>query len=141
MKKQQPANWFITVTLLCIVSSFAPVEHGIYVQLQPGSIKKVVIQIVPDKTYEHVVAHLNFYGANNKRVGQKAFSLTDEKDKYIQKDKCTTKTFKFSFDQTVTRVTIDHVSQGETLKGDDIVTKGTKLNLPTSTSALGPVEK
>jgi len=141
MKKVSPLN-FITVLILASTSfSFAPVEYGIYVQLHPDNNKKVVIQIVPDKTYSNVVVYLNFYSANNKRVAQKPYSLSDDKDKYIRKDQCTTRVFKFSFDETVTRVTIDHVNESEILGKADDGAKGTKINLPISNSALGPIEK
>lgn len=139
MKKSNSLNLFTAFVLLSISSSFAPPEHGVYVQLHPDSNKKIVIQIVPDKTYANVVAYINFYSANNKRVAQKAYSLSDDKDKYIRKDLCTNRIFKFSFDETVTRVKIDHVNEGEVPGKDDA--KGTKLNLPISDKALGPIEK
>jgi len=141
MKKFSPLNLLTALILLSISSSFAPVEHGIYVQLHPGSNKKIIVQIVPDKTYPNVVAYINFYSANNKRVGQKAYSLSDDKDKYVRKDICTTRVFKFSFDETATRVTIDHVNEGELLGEENSASKGTKLNLPISSSALEPIEK
>ena len=130
-------NLLVALVLLGVWSSFAPVEHGVYVQLHPGSNKKIIVQIVPDKTYSNVVAYVNFYSANNKRVGQQAYRLSDEKDQYVRKDQCTNRVFKFSFDETVTRVTIDHVNEGEQEGG----AKGTKLNLPVSAKALGPIEK
>jgi hypothetical protein len=137
MKKSKPLHWLPALVLLCIISSFAPVEHGVYVQLHPNSNKKIVIQIVPDKTYANVVAYVNFYAANNKRVGQQAYSLSDDKDKYVRKDKCTTRIFKFSFDETVTRVKIDHVNEDEMPGKDDDGTKGKKISLPVSDHALG----
>ena len=141
MKKISRLHWLTALVLLSIGSSFAPVEHGVYVQLHPDSNKKIVVQIVPDKTYANVVAYINFYSADNKRVAQKAFSLSDDKDKYIRKDQCTNRVFKFSFDKVVTRVTIDHVNEGEVLDKDNGGAKGAKLNLPVSESALGPIEK
>lgn len=137
MKKLRPLYWLPALVLLSVSSSFAPVEYGIYVQLHPTSNKKIVIQIVPDKTYSNVVAHINFYAANNKRVAQQAYSLSDDKDKYVRKDKCTTRVFKFSFDETVTRVKIDHVNEGEMPGKDDDGTKGKKISLPVSDHALG----
>ena len=139
MKKVSPLRLFAALIVLSISSSFAPPELGIYVQLHPDNDKKIVIQIVPDKTYSNVVAYINFYSADNKRVAQKAYPLSDDKDKYIRKDLCTNRVFKFSFDETVTRVKIDHVNEGEVLGKDDA--KGTKLNLPISDKALGPIEK
>ncbi len=139
MKKIQPRHWLTLLALLAINFSFAPVEHGVYVQLHPESNKKIVIQIVPDKTYSNVVAYINFYAANNKRIAQQAYSLSDDKDKYIRKDKCTNRVFKFSFDETVTRVKIDHVSEGEVLSKDNKGTKGTKIDLPVADHALGPL--
>ena len=141
MKKYIPLNLLTALILFTFTASFAPVEHGVYVQLAPGSSKKIVIQIVPDKTYPNVVAYINFYSANNKRVAQKAYSLSDDKDKYVRKDICTSRVYKFSFDEAVTRVTIDHVNEGEILDKADGDAKGTKLNLPISASALGPIEK
>lgn len=141
MKKLSPINWLAALILLSISSAFAPVGHGIYVQLHPSSNKKIVVQIVPDKTYSNVVAYINFYSADNKRVAQKAYSLSDEKDKYIRKDQCTNRVFKFSFDEAVTRVKIDHVNEGEVLDKDNGGAKGTKINLPISDSALGPIDK
>lgn len=142
MKKVTRLTSSIVLLGLIICTSFAPVEHGIYVQLHPDNNKKIVIQIVPDRTYENVVAYVNFYASNNKRVAQKAYSLSDEKDKYIRKDKCTSRTFKFSFDEKVTRVTIDHVNEAEVLDKDDkSVSKGTKMNLSVSNNALEPIEK
>jgi hypothetical protein len=94
---------------------------------------------VPDKT-ANVVAYVNFYSANNKRVAQKAYSLSDV-DKYIRKDQITNRVFKFSFDETVTRVKIDHVNEGEVLVDNEATVKGTKLNIPISDKALGPIEK
>lgn len=141
MKKLSPFVWLTALILLSISSSFAPVEHGIYVQLHPDNNKKIIVQIVPDKTYSNVVAYINFYSANNKRVAQKAYSLSDDKDKYIRKDQCTNRVFKFSFDETVTRVKIDHVNESELLDKDNGGPKVTKINLPISDHALGPIEK
>ncbi|HKZ37280.1 MAG TPA: hypothetical protein VJ184_06510 [Chryseolinea sp.] len=141
MKKLNLLTWLTALSLLTISSSFAPVEHGVYVQLHPDNNKKIVIQIVPDKTYSNVVAYINFYSANNKRVAQKAYSLSDGKEKYIRKDQCTNRVFKFSFDETVTRVKIDHVSEGEVLGKESASSKGAHLNLPISESALGPIER
>jgi hypothetical protein len=123
--------------LLIFNSAFAPVEHGVHVALLKN--KKIVIQIVPDKTYENVVAYINFYSKDNKRVAQKAYSLADGNDKYVRKDVVTNRVFKFSFDGDVTRVTIDHVNEGEELDKEGGA-KGKKLNLPVSKTALGPVE-
>lgn len=130
----------IAVLLFILNCSFAPVQHGYYAQLFPGSNKKFVLQIVPDKTYTHVVAHVNFYSSDNKRVGQKAYAITDDKDKTIQKDKVTSKTFKFSFDKNVARVTIDHINEGETLDKDEKGTGGKKINLPASEKPLAPID-
>lgn len=142
MKKIGQHHWIMTLLLLIISSSFAPVEHGVYVQLHPDNNKKIVIQIIPDKTYADVVAYINFYASNNKRIAQKAYRLSDEKDKYVRKDKCTSRVFKFSFDEKVSRVTIDHVNEAELIgKDDESVAKGTKMNLPVSDHALGPIEK
>ncbi len=139
MKKLNPLKLLAALALLSISSSFAPLEHGVYVQLHPGSNKKIVLQIVPDRTYSNVVAYVNFYAANNKRVAQEAYSLSDGKDKYIRKGQCTNRVIKFSFKETVTRVTIDHVNEGE-IQGD-ANTKGTRIKLPVSASPLGPIEK
>ena len=141
MKKLSLLTWLAALVLLTIGSSFAPMEHGVYVQLHPDNNKKIIIQIVPDKTYSNVVAYINFYSANNKRVAQKAYSLSDDKEKYIRKDQCTNRVFKFSFDETVTRVKIDHVNEGEVLGKESNAGKGTKMNMPISERALGPVEK
>ena len=140
MKKFNPLHWFITVLLLSITFSFAPLEHGIYVQLHPSNDKKVVVQIVPDKTYSNVVAYINFYSADNKRVAQKAYSLSDDKEKYIRKDQMTHREFKFSFDKKVTRVTIDHVTEGEVLN-DNGGKKGVKINLPVLDHSLASIGK
>lgn len=130
-------NLFVALVLLGIWTSFAPVEHGVYVQLHPDSDKKIIVQIVPDKTYANVVAYVNFYASNNKRVAQQAFSLSSGNDQYVRKDLCTNRVFKFSFDEKVSRVTIDHVNEGEKESGP----KGTRINLPVSAKALGPLEK
>jgi hypothetical protein len=116
MKKLNLLPWLMALSLVTISSSFAPMEHGVYVQLHPDNNKKIVIQIVPDKTYSNVVAYINFYSANNKRVAQKAYSLSDDKEKYIRKDQCTNRVFKFSFDEAVTRVKIDHVNEGRSFR-------------------------
>ena len=123
--------------LMFLSAALAPVEHGVHVALLKN--KKIVIQIVPDKTYENVVAYINFYSKDNKRVAQKAYSLSEGNDKYVRKDVVTNRVFKFSFDDDVTRVTIDHVNEGEEL-GKEGGAKGKKLNLPISKTALGPVE-
>ena len=128
------------ISLAIILSAFtlialAPIDHGVHVALLKN--KKIVIQIVPDKTYENVVVHVNFYSKDNKRVGQEAYSLSD-KDKYVRKDVVTNRVFKFSFDD-VSRVTVDYVNEGEELKEGGA--KGKKLNLPISKTALGPVEE
>jgi len=141
MKKLNFIPWLAAVLFLTAGSSLAPVEHGVYVQLHPDNNKKIVIQIVPDKTYSNVVAYINFYSANNKRVAQKAYSLSDDKDKYIRKDQCTNRVFKFSFDETVTRVKIDHVNEGEILGKENAGSKGTPITLPISGNALGSIEK
>jgi hypothetical protein len=131
---------FLMLALFVGSTSFAPVEHGVYAHLEDGSNKKFVLQIVPDKTYANVVAYINFYAANNKRVAQKAYSMSD-KDKYVSKDQCNSKVFKFSFDETVTRVTVDHINENEILKGDVVGTKGNKISLPVSASELCAANK
>lgn len=141
MKKLTPLTWFTALALLSIAFSFAPLEHGVYVQLHPDNNKKIIVQIVPDKTYSNVVAYINFYAANNKRVAQKAYSLSDDKEKYIRKDQCTNRVFKFSFDETVTRVTIDHVNEGEVLGTETASGKKVKIKLPISENALAPIKK
>ena len=138
MKKLTPLYLILATLLILINSSFSPVEHGMYAQLLGN--KKFVIQIVPDKTYSNVVVHVNFYSANNKRVGQKAYSFSDGKDKYIRKDVVNSKTFKFDFDD-VSRVKIDHVNENEILGEDGESKGGTKLNLPIVDHALEPVGK
>jgi len=132
---------FTLLALFVAGSSFAPVDHGVYAHLQSGSNKKVVIQIVPDKTYANVVAHINFYSASNKRVGQKAYRMTDDKDKHVKKDQCNSQVFKFSFDDAVTRVTVDYVNENEILKGDEVITKGKKINLLVSDKEFCAAEK
>ena len=130
-----------SISLFCLsflaallLTSSSVVEHGVHVALLKN--KKIAIQIVPDKTYENVVVHVNFYSKDNKRVGQEAYSLSD-KDKYVRKDQVTNRIFKFSFDD-VARVTVDHVNEGEELKEGGA--KGKKLNIPVSKTALGPIE-
>jgi hypothetical protein len=135
MKKIIAPAFAFMMAALCL--SFTPAEQGVYVQLHPGNNKKIVIQILPDKTYADVVAHVNFYSSDNKRVAQQAFSLSDEKDRYVRKGKCTTRVFKFSIDKAVARVTIDHVNEGA---GKDN-SGGTKLNLAVSQQPLEPIEK
>lgn len=139
MKKVNPLYLLPAITLLLVFSSFSPVEHGVYAQVLGN--KKLVIQIAPDKTYSNVVVHINFYSASNKRVGQKAYSLSDGKDKNIRKDLITSKTFKFDFDD-VSRVKIDHVNENEILNDDGTESKGgTKIKLPIADHALEAVKK
>jgi len=140
MKKLSPLHCFIPVLLLSFSFSFAPVEHGIYVQLHPDNDKKIIVQIVPDKTYSNVVAYINFYSSDNKRVAQKAYSLSDDKEKYIRKDQVTHREFKFSFDKKVTRVTIDNVNEGEVLD-ESSGKKGVKINLPVLDHSLASIGK
>ena len=142
MKKTIPFNLILALLMLSFSTAFAPADHGVYVQLFPGNDKKIVIQMVPDKTYSNVVAYINFYSSGNKRVAQKAYSLSDDDDKYIRKDQCTNRVFKISFDEKVTRVKIDHVNEGEVLneKGEGTA-QGTKIDLPISNKAFGPIEK
>ena len=134
MKKVKYLSLVVILTALAL--AFAPIEHGVHVALLKS--KKIAIQIVPDKTYENVVVHVNFYSKDNKRVGQEAYSLSD-KDKYVRKDVVTNRVFKFSFDN-VDRVTVDYVNEGEEL-GKEGGAKGKKLNIPISKKALGPVEE
>src|SRR6186713_2409813 len=115
------------VVVLIALAALAVVEHGVHVALLKN--KRIVIQIVPDKTYENVVVHVNFYSKDNKRVGQEAYSLSD-KDKFVRKDVVTNRVFKFSFDN-VDRVTVDYVNEGEEL-GKEGGAKGKKLNIPIS---------
>lgn len=140
MRKKTSSIWLQAFVLVAICFSFTTAEHGVYVQLHPGSNKKIVVQILPDKTYADVVAYINFYSADNKRVGQQSFGLSDDKDRYVRKGKCTTHVFKFSFDKSVARVTIDHVNEGDTVDGKGNGS-GTKLNLPVSKQPLEPIEK
>ena len=140
MKKVSPLHCFILVLLLSFSFSCAPVEHGSYVQLHPDNDKKIIVQIVPDKTYSNVVAYINFYSSDNKRVAQKAYSLSDDKEKYIRKDQVTHREFKFSFDKKVTRVTIDHVNEGEVLD-ESSGKKGVKINLPVLDHSLASIGK
>jgi|SRR5918993_953551 hypothetical protein len=140
MKKLSPSHWLILLLLPIVSFSFSIVEQGIYVQLHPDNDKKFVLQIVPDKTYSNVVAYINFYSADNKRIAQKAYSLSDEKDKYIRKGQVTHREFKFSFDKKVTRVTVDHVNEGEVLD-DGSEKKGIKINLPVLNHSLASIGK
>ena len=140
MKKLSPSHWLILLLLPIVSFSFSIVEQGIYVQLHPDNDKKFVVQIVPDKTYSNVVAYINFYSADNKRIAQKAYSLSDEKDKYIRKGQVTHREFKFSFDKKVTRVTVDHVNEGEVLD-DGSEKKGIKINLPILNHSLASIGK
>ncbi|HZB12003.1 MAG TPA: hypothetical protein VE467_03190 [Chryseolinea sp.] len=140
MKKLSPSHWLILLLLPIVSFSFSIVEQGIYVQLHPDNDKKFVVQIVPDKTYSNVVAYINFYSADNKRIAQKAYSLSDEKDKYIRKGQVTHREFKFSFDKKVTRVTVDHVNEGEVLD-DGSEKKGIKINLPVLNHSLASIGK
>jgi hypothetical protein len=96
--------------------------------------------MVPDKTYEKVVAYVNFYSADNKRIAQKAYSITDEKDKYVRKGVCTTREFKFSMDGEVARVKIDHVNEGEILKGENGDNSGKKISLPIASAPLEAID-
>lgn len=138
MRKSTPL-YLLSAILLLFMSSFSsPIDHGVYTQLVGN--KKFVIQISPDKTYSNVVVHVNFYSANNKRVGQKAYSLSDGKDKYIRKDVITSKTFKFDFDD-VSRVKIDHINENEILAEDGESKSGTKLNLQVRDTALEDIKK
>jgi hypothetical protein len=138
MRKITVSTLVFVLGFICF--SFTTELHGVYVQLHPSSNKKIVLQIMPDKTYADVVAYVNFYSADNKRVAQQAFDLADSKEKYIRKGTCTTRVFKFSFDKPVTRVTIDHVNENDTADANDKIS-GKKLNIPMSTSPLGPIEK
>ncbi|HZI23575.1 MAG TPA: hypothetical protein VFD46_00775 [Chryseolinea sp.] len=145
MKKLNPYHWLIVMLLPIVSFSFSIVEQGIveqgiYVQLHPDNDKKFVLQIVPDKTYANVVAYINFYSADNKRIAQKAYSLSDEKDKYIRKGQVTHREFKFSFDKKVTRVTVDHVNEDEVLDNSS-GKKGVKINLPVLNHSLASIGK
>jgi len=140
MKKLSPSHWLIVMLLPIVSFSFSIVEQGIYVQLHPDNDKKFVLQIVPDKTYANVVAYINFYSADNKRIAQKAYSLSDEKDKYIRKGQVTHREFKFSFDKKVTRVTVDHVNEDEVLDNSS-GKKGVKINLPVLNHSLASIGK
>jgi hypothetical protein len=141
VKKLNPYHWLIVMLLPIVSFSFSIVEQGIYVQLHPENDKKFVLQIVPDKTYSNVVAYINFYSADNKRVAQKAYSLSDDKDKYIRKGQVTHREFKFSFDKKVTRVTVDHVNEGEVLDNSSGGKKGVKINLPVLNHSLASIGK
>jgi hypothetical protein len=141
MKKISPSHWLIIMLLPIISFSFSIVEQGIYVQLHPENDKKFVLQIVPDKTYSNVVAYINFYSADNKRIAQKAYSLSDDKEKYIRKGQVTHREFKFSFDKKVTRVTVDHVNEGEVLDNSSGGKKGVKINLPVLNHSLASIGK
>ena len=131
----------VAATLTMVNTSYAQTEIGMYAQLQPSSSKRFVFQMVPGKTYEKVVAYVNFYGSDNKRIAQKAYSITDEKDKYVRKGVCTTRVFKFSFPGEVTRVKIDHVNEGELLKGEEGDNAGKKIDLPIAKAPLESLDK
>jgi len=140
MKKLSPSHWLILLLLPIVSFSFSIVEQGIYVQLHPDNDKKFVLQIVPDKTYSNVVAYINFYSADNKRIAQKGYSLSNDKDKYIRKGQVTHREFKFSFDKKVTRVTVDHVNEDEVLDNSS-GKKGVKINLPVLDHSLASIGK
>ena len=131
----------ILVTLSMGASSFMQSTTGMYAELQPSSHKRFVFQMVPDKTYEKVVAYVNFYGADNKRIAQKAYPITDDKEKYVRKGVCATRVFKFSFDGDVARVKIDHVNEGEVLKDDKGDNSGRKIGLSIASAPLEPIDK
>jgi len=133
----------LLVVLLAMTIGASPLTPtpGIYAQLQPSSHKRFVFQMIPDKTYEKVVAYINFYSADNKRIAQKAYSITDEKEKYVRKGVCATRVFKFDFDGEVARVKIDHVNEGETLTGENGDNSGKKIGLPVATTPLEPIDK
>lgn len=137
MKNQAPLHFGLAAILFTLCAALMAEEQGIYVQLHPNSDKKIIIQIVPDKTYKDVVAYVNFYSANNKRIAQESYDLSEAKNKFIRKGQCTNRTFKFSFHEKVTRVTIDRViaSEADGSKSDSII------DLPVSKTALGPIEK
>lgn len=140
MKKVTLYSMLIVLAMMSIgASSFTPTT-GVFAQLDPSNNRKVVFQIVPDKTYEKVVVYLNFYSKDNKRVAQRAYSVTDEKDKYVRKGVCTTRVFKFSGGGDATRVKIDHVNEGEVLKGDEGDNSGKKIALPVVSAPLEPVK-
>jgi len=141
MKKVTPLSLLLgLVIFLTGTSAAAQTPIGMYAQVQSNH-KKFVFQMVPDKTYEKVVAYVSFYGKDNKRIAQKAYSITDENEKYVRKGVCATRTFKLSFDGDVTRVKIDHVNEGEILKDDKGDNSGKKISLPIATAPLEPIEK
>jgi hypothetical protein len=135
--------YFIVVaaTLMMVNSSDAQTEIGMYAQLHASSSKRFVFQMVPGKTYEKVVAYVNFYGADNKRIAQRAYSITDDKDKYVRKGVCTTRVFKFSLPGEVARVKIDHVNEGEILHGEEGDNAGKKIDLPVAKAPLEAIDK
>jgi len=135
------------VTLLYIILAMTMLAAraqsvvGMYAQLQPSSNKRFVFQMVPAKTYEKVVVYVNFYGTDNKRIAQRAYSVTDEKDKYVRKGVCATRVFKFSLPGDVARVKIDHVNEGELLSGDEGNNAGKKIDLPIASVPLAELDK
>ena len=130
----------VALVVMTMGASSFKTTPGFYAQLQPSSHKRFVFQMVPDKTYEKVVAYVNFYSADNKRIAQKAYSITDEKDKYVRKGVCTTREFKFSMDGEVARVKIDHVNEGEILKGENGDNSGKKISLPITSEPLEAID-
>lgn len=142
MKKVTALNVLVVLAMVTILTPSVAQQStpGMYAQVQSNH-KRFVFQMLPDKTYEKVVAYVSFYGKDNKRIAQKAYSITDEKEKYVRKGVCTTRVFKMSVDGDVARVKIDHVNEGETLKDDKGDNSGKKIALPVSTAPLGPVDK
>lgn len=141
MKKVTILFVIIVVSTFSIGLLQAQTVTGMYASLQPSSNKRFVFQMVPDKTYEKVVAYVNFYGADNKRIAQKAYSITDSKEKYVRKGVCATRVFKFSLPGDVARVKIDHVNEGEELKGEEGDNSGKKISLPIAAKPLEPLDK
>ena len=140
MKKVTLYSVLIVLAAVSIgASTFTPTT-GVFAQLDPSNHKKVVIQMVPDKTYEKVVVYVNFYSKDNKRLAQKAYSVSDEKDKYVRKGVCTTRVFKYSVDGDVSRVKIDHVNEGEVLKNEDGDNSGKKIAIPVASAPLEPIK-
>lgn len=143
MKKVTPLSVVLVLVMTFSISASPAVAQtptGMYAEVQSNH-KRFIIQIVPDKTYEKVVAYVNFYGKDNKRIAQRAYSITDEKEKYMRKGVCATRVFKISVDGDVARVKIDHVNEGEILKDENGDNSGKKIALPVASAPLEPISK
>ena len=125
----------LTLILCCISTSYVMSQTKSYVQLYPGDNKKIIFQILPDQNYSDVNAYIQLCSTDGTVKKIVVYEVTNEEDKYILKDVCTSRIFSHNV-RNIAYAKLDHVTQNETRGKADDAKKGLSIPSQSSTDAL-----